>query len=364
MNPTSVNINDRESIAKLDASNMLGSIEALGKQLGHAWEETRDIVISPKKPITKVVLAGMGGSGLGADVIKHLFLESLTLPFDYIHGYTLPGYVDDETLIILSSYSGNTEEVLECAKQAQQKNATIVCITAGGELADLAEKNHWPIYKIDPKFNPSGQPRMAMGYSVVGILGLCERAGIISLTESELAETTALITQLCQDYTVEVGQETNPAKLLAFSMFTKQLVLIAPDFLEGAIHVATNQSNENGKTFTSYFVVPEMNHHLLEALRFPAHLHDSHFVVFFQSHLANPNNQLRTTLSQQVFEDHDIETMKITLEGNTKLAQIFELITLMSFATFYQCLLEEVNPSPIPVVESFKELLKKERATR
>ena len=186
---------------------------------------------------------------------------------------------------------------------------------------------------------------------------MCERAGIISLTESELAETTALITQLCQDYTVEVGQETNPAKLLAFSMFTKQLVLIAPDFLEGAIHVATNQSNENGKTFTSTLSCPRWTttYSRLSVSSSPPWLS---FCRFLQSHLANQTTSCMT-LSQQVFEDHDIETMKITLEGNTKLAQIFELITLMSFATFYQCLLEEVNPSPIPVVESFKELLKR-----
>ena len=361
MTPTSINLNDRKSIAKLDQSNMLGSIEALGKQIEHAWQETRSITIKPVNPITQVVIAGMGGSGLGADVIKHLYSDQFSVPFDFMHGYSLPTYVNHSTLVILSSYSGNTEEILECAKQAQAKKSTIVCIAAGGELVTLAQKNHWPLYQINPTHNPSGQPRMAIGYSVVGTLGLCERAGIVSIKQYELDETAGLITRLCSEYSVEAPQERNFAKLLAFTMFNKQSVLIAPDFLEGAIHVATNQSNENGKTFTTYFVIPEMNHHLLESLRFPNSLQDTHVVLFFQSLLANANNQLRVNLSQQIFEDHQIETMQIALKGETKLAQVFELITMMAFATFYQCMLEGINPSPIPIVESFKELMKKNR---
>lgn len=361
MTPSSVNLNDRKSIAKLDASNMLGSIEALGKQIEHAWQATRSIIIKPAHSIAQVVIAGMGGSGLGADVIKHLYADQLNVPLDFIHNYSLPKYVNKNTLVILSSYSGNTEEILECAKHAQVSNSTIVCIAAGGELVTLAQKNHWPLYLIEPSHNPSGQPRMAIGYSVMGTLGLCERAGIVTIGMSEIEETVKLIEQLCQTYSVETPQDTNFAKVLAFTMFNKQAVLIAPDFLEGAAHVATNQSNENGKTFTTYFVIPEMNHHLLESLRYPNSLQDTHVVLFFQSLLANPNNQLRVNLSQQIFEDHQIETMRITLEGSSKLAQVFELITTMGFATFYQCMLEGINPSPIPIVESFKELLKNSR---
>ncbi len=259
MTPSAVNLNDRRSIAKLDQSNMIGSIEALGEQIKHAWEDTRSITIKPKSPINQVIIAGMGGSGLGADVIKHLYADQLTVPLDFLHGYSLPAYVNESTLVILSSYSGNTEEVLECAEQARAKNSTIVCIAAGGDLIALAKKNQWPHYQINPTHNPSGQPRMAIGYSVVGTLGLCERAGIVTISQTELDSTANLVAQLCHDYTIEVHQDKNFAKLLAFSMFNKQTVLIAPDFLEGAIHVAANQSNENGKTFTTYFVIPEMN---------------------------------------------------------------------------------------------------------
>lgn len=359
MTPSSVNLNDRKSIAKIDKSNMLSSIEALGKQIEHAWADTRSITITPKQPITNVVVAGMGGSGLGADLIKHLYLESLSVPFDYVHGYALPAYVDQSTLVILSSYSGNTEEVMACAEMAEKKQATIVCIAAGGALTKLAQEKHWPIYVIDPKYNPSNQPRMAIGYSVVGTLGLCERAGVIDLQQPELESVVTMIQQLVKDYTVEVDHEQNLAKLLAYSMFSKQVVLLAPDFLEGAAHVAANQSNENGKTFTNYFVIPEVNHHLLEALRYPTNLHDSHIAIFFQTLLAHPQNQKRVTLTQEIFEDHGMETMRVTLDSNTQLNQVFELITIMAFATFYETMLEGIDPSPIPIVESFKEKLKK-----
>lgn len=362
MKPSPVSINDRSSIAKLDTANMLGSIEALGKQIKHAWEETRDISFVKTGKIENVIVAGMGGSGLGADVIKHLYSDQLNIPFDKVHNYLLPAYTSPNSLVILSSYSGNTEEILACADQAKQIGALVMCIAAGGKLVELAKTNNWPCYTINPLHNPSKQPRMAIGYSVIGMLGMCERAGILSVSTSELETVAELIEQLCKEYTVEAEQDNNFAKLLAFSMFGKQSVLIAPDFLEGAIHVATNQSNENGKTFTTYFVIPEMNHHLLESLRYPNSLSDTHIVLFFQSLLSHPKNQARTTLSQQIFEDHGIETMRIALDGQTTLAQTFELITLMAFATFYQSMLEGINPSPIPIVESFKEMLVKQRS--
>lgn len=359
MSDSVVNLSNRASIATLDEENMLGSIESLGLQLEHAWADTRDIFFTPTSEITNVVVAGMGGSGLGADVIKHLFVNQLTLPFDYVHSYSLPAYVNEHTLVILSSYSGTTEEVLACGQDALDKGAQIMAITSGGTLANLAREHGWPVYVIDPKFNPSNQPRMAIGYSVVGIMGLVERAGLLPISASEIKELSVTIADQVAKCTVEVPESDNLAKKLAFLQVDKQAILIASEFLEGAIHVSTNQANENGKTMTIYAVVPELNHHLMEGLANPLQEKDHTVALLVQSGLYAHKNQVRMDLTNQIFTKAGFETFEIKLSAQSKQAQVWELITILAFANFYLAMLYGINPSPIPMVEHFKELLAK-----
>lgn len=347
-------LDSREAIAKLDKSNMLGSVEAFHQQVEHAWADTKAITFTPSAEIKNVVLAGMGGSGLGADVIKSLYKDSLKVPFDFVHDYTLPGYVNENTLVILASYSGTTEEILVCAKAAQEKKAQIMVIAAGGDLISMAEQNHWTAYKIDAKYNPSNQPRMAICYAVFGTIALLSKANILSLTDGEVAAVVSTIEKTVKASTVEVSQDSAPAKLLAYSIYEKRPVYVVSEFLEGAGHVVTNQSNENAKIFADYRVVPELNHHLMEGLRFPASNSDTHIFVFFNSSLYNARNQARMKLTQQIVEENNIETMAIELHSATKLEQAFEMIALVGFTSFYLSILEGIDPSPIPFVDKFK----------
>ena len=357
MQKNQVDLNSRESIAQFDKDNMLGSIEALNLQVKHAWEDVKQLDFKLKNPPKNVVVAGMGGSGLGADVIKHLFKDQLTIPFDVVNSYTLPNYVNKNSLVILSSYSGNTEEILSAGEDALSRQAQVMVITAGGKLYEMAKTNHWPVYKINPKFNPSKQPRMAIGYSVFGTLGMCAQAGVIKLTDEQVEAVANTIADTVAKNTVEVANETNPAKSLAFMMLDKRTVYVGAEFLVGALHVSANQANENAKTFTDYKAIPEMDHHLLEALRFPKNLSSTHLFIFMQSKLYHQRNQKRVLLTQEIVEGYEIETLRVDLEAQTKLEQVWESITLLGFAGFYLAMLEGINPSPIPYVERFKKKL-------
>ncbi len=351
-------LDSREEISKLDLENMMGSIEELGNQVQHAWEDLKSVTFTPKAEIKNVVIAGMGGSGLGADVIKHLFKPELKVPLDYVHDYTLPGYVNENTLVVLASYSGTTEEINSCGEQAQKKNAQIMVIAAGGDLEKLAQQNGYTIYKINPKYNPSNQPRMAIGYAVFGTIGLLSKAGIISLTDSDIQAVVATIQKQIADCKVETMGEENPAKALAFMMVDRRPVFVVSDFLEGAAHVSTNQHNENAKAFVDYKVVPEIDHHLLEGLKFPKSNATNHLFVFVQSMLYHPKNVIRMNLTQKIVDANEIDTIAIPLKAQTKIEQVFEMLTLFGFAGFYLAMLEGINPSPIPFVETFKVDLK------
>jgi len=355
---SNIDLNSKKSIATLDKSNLLGSIEALDKQIEHAWAETRKIAFTPKAKIENVIVAGMGGSALGADVIRTVFKTKLKVPFEIIRDYTLPGFVGPNTLVILSSYSGSTEETLSVAEEALKNQAQAMVIAAGGKLIELAKQHQWSYYQIDPIYNPSNQPRMAIGYSIFGTLGLLEKAGVIGLDEQIVSDVCQTVKQQVASCGIEVEAKNNQAKLLSYAMFSKQTTLIAPDFLAGGAHVATNQSNENSKTFTNYHVLPELNHHLLEALSFPEDLRSNHLFILIESALAHVSNQKRVSLTQQIIDGQGIETIKVSLEASDKLAQTFELISLFSFVSLYQSMLQKIDPSPIPIVEKFKQALK------
>jgi len=359
------NINDisildsREKIASLDKSNMIGSIESLADQVRHAWEDVKKLSFDFPEEIKQVVVVGMGGSALGADVFKHLFKNSIDVPFEVYNSYQLPAYVNKNTLVVLASYSGTTEEVVNCASQAKEKRTQVAVIAAGGELEKIAKENNYLAYIIDPVYNPSNQPRMALGYALVGLFGLMNVAKVTHITDEEIEEVITAIIRTSEDLGVDVAKEDNQAKLLAFSVIERRPVFVGSEFLVGGLHVAANQWNENAKMFADYKVVPELNHHLLEGLKFPKSNALSHLFIFFYSNLYQERNQKRMRITQQVVENNDIETIKIELVSETKLNQVFELITLMSFTGFYVSILEGLDPSPIPFVDMFKEELKK-----
>ncbi len=352
-------LDDRSGITELDKSNMLGSIESLADQVRQAWTDVNKVTFTPKDEIRNVVVAGMGGSALGADVAKHLFKSQLTVPLDVVNSYHLPAYVNKNTLVILSSYSGGTEEILNCAVEAKAKNAQIMVIAAGSKLAEIAKTENYPIYLINPEFNPSNQPRMAIGYSITGLLGLLSKAGVCTLSDLEVQEIITTIISTNERCHVAVTQEQNPSKLLAFTALDRRPIIVVSDFLTGAAHAAANQFNENSKAYADYKVVPELNHHLMEGLRFPNSNTTTHVFVLVQSDLYDSAVAKRMLLTQKVIEQNGIETMTLKLVAESQLTQAFELITILAYATFYLSMLENIDPSPIPFVDWFKDELAK-----
>ncbi len=144
-----------QQIKKLDKLNLLGSIELLGKQCEQAWREIKKIRV-PKsyRQVENIVISGMGGSALGAHIVQTFFADQLRVPLEIVRSYSLPNYVGPRTLLILSSYSGNTEETLAAAREGQKRKAKIVGLTSGGAMAKFLRKNKYPAYIFQPKYNP------------------------------------------------------------------------------------------------------------------------------------------------------------------------------------------------------------------
>jgi len=351
-------LDSRSLISKLDKQNVLGSIEALPDQIRDAWEQTNNLEFPSDYPNVKnILVAGMGGSALGAHVIKHLYKDELTLPLEVYSHYHLPGYVSKDSFVLLSSYSGNTEEVIAAAKQAKEIGAKICVIAGGGELLQLARDNHWPHYHIDPRYNPSNEPRMAIGYAVFGTLSLFAKAGLINLSTENVLNLVDNLKELDSKLNPD-STSGNTAKLLAYQAYDKAIVLSGAEHLIGAAHVTNNQLNENAKLLTAEWHLPELNHHYLEALSNPHKIKEDVFFLLFNSHLYDPRVTKRLTLTAEVIKKSGYEAEVIQASAPTKLEQIFEVITLGAYLNFYLAMLYNLNPAPIPNVDWFKQAMK------
>lgn len=353
-------LDNLEELQKIDANQALQSIEELGSQIQHIWKLAQELDFNPDtSSINQVVVAGMGGSVLGTDVIASLFKDELSVPVLIAPDYTVPAFVDKQTLVIVSSYSGNTEETFAAAKDAHQKGAQLVAITTGGSIAKYFTENNLPLLQYDPTHNPSQCARMGLGYSIFGQMALFAKAGLIKIGEQEYQEVLTAVADAHLQMSQSVAQKSNLAKVLAFNLVDRIPVVTVSEHLEGMGHVFANQLNENAKTFAEYRVVPELNHHLMEGLQFPNTADNALEFVVIHSDLYHASNQKRMELTEKVIEKNTLEFVRYHLTSKTKLAEAFELLVLAAYTAFYLAMLYNVNPIPNPYVDWFKEQLKK-----
>lgn len=353
-------LDSREDIEKLDTNKGLISIEQIRDQVEQVWNDTRSLEFPEQyKNVRSVVVAGMGGSAYGTHVIQTLYKDELSVPVFSIPDYTLPAWVNSETLVILSSYSGSTEETLSAGEDALKKGALITGLTSGGKLAAFLNEHKLPGYVFTPTYNPCNVPRYALGYSIFGQIALLSRIGLLDLQQGDYQEIVTLLQQLAEKYGVAVVQEKNPAKLLAFACVDRIPVVVAAEHLEGAAHVLANAFNETAKTYSEYRVIPELNHHLMEGLAFPPAAGEHLLFLLARSQLYGAGNQRRMDLTAEVIEKNHGERLPTPMEGKSKVAQAFELMVFGTYVAFYLAMLHNQNPTPNPWVDWFKAELKK-----
>ncbi len=347
-----------EELKKFDEKGVLSSIKMLPQQASQAWEEVNNLKISKDLSNARnIIVCGMGGSALGGRVVDSFTEKKIRAPIEIFTQYYVPNYVNRDTLVIISSYSGNTEEAMHCMHDALKRNAKIIGLTTGGKLADILKKENKDAYIYEPTFNPSKMPRLAIGYSIFAMLALLNKLEFITLHEDDL--TTALET--LKSYVKEFGprtvQEKNLAKKLAVKLQNKIPVLVSSEHLVGVSHVFKNQLNETAKTFSNLFDLPELNHHLLEGLKLPPKSKEVLHFLFLYSKLYTDRVVKRYPITQEVVTKNSVSHSLYTFRSETKLEQILELLCLGSFTTFYMAVLSGTDPSEIPWVDYFKKKL-------
>lgn len=347
-----------EELKKFDEKGVISSIKMLPQQASQAWEEINDLKFSKKLSGAKnIVVCGMGGSALGGRVVDSFVEKKIRAPIEIFTQYFVPNYVNQDTLVILSSYSGNTEEAISCAYDAVKRNAKIFGITTGGKMADFLKKENKDVYIYEPTFNPSKMPRLAIGYSIFAILALLSKTQFITLTENEIQTALEALSAYIKEFGPRSKVDNNLAKRLALKLQNKIPVLVSSEHLLGVTHVFKNQLNETAKTFSNLFDLPELNHHLLEGLKLPAKSKEVLHFLFLYSKLYTDRVAKRYPITQDVVEKNSVSHSLYSFNSNTKLEQILELLCLGSFASLYLAVLTGTDPSEIPWVDYFKKKL-------
>jgi len=353
-------LDDVKKIKKLDSKNMLGSLESLYYQIEEVFEIAKKMKLSGEyKKANRILVMGMGGSALGAHIIKTFNFDSLKLPLEIINGYHLPAYADKNTLVICSSYSGSTEEILNSAAEAKKKKTKLLIICSGGKLGEFAKLNKIPALIFTTNNNPCGSPRMGLGYSIFGQLLLFDKIGLIKFGKKEIDEVLQVIKTSDSRFGVNVSSANNPAKRLAEEVFGKSVWFVGAEHLIGNAHVAGNQMNENAKRFSGYFAIPELNHHLLEGMIYPKTNKSNLAFLLFTSNFYDLRVQKRFIITADVLNKNKIKNITYDCYLKTKLGQVCEVLVLGSYLSYYCGILQGIDPTAIPFVDYFKERLKK-----
>jgi glucose/mannose-6-phosphate isomerase len=344
---------------------VLNSIRGLSKQVSDSLDSVLALDFPAHyKSCSSIVFCGMGGSRFPGLIAYYLYKSELKVPFEICDDYILPGSVGENTLVVLSSYSGTTEEVLHCAQLAKEKSALITGFCVGGPLSEWFKKEGLPHHVFNEDHNPSKQPRMGFGYTFGSFLGILVALDLLRLDSKEqflahVRQEISSISKVEERFDVSVQTDQNLAKQMALKIQDHYPYYVVAEHLTGVGNCVQNQTNETGKNISSYRVISEINHHLMEGLQFPTdHKKMALFVTMFSS-LYSQKIQKRFDITEDVVRQNGIEVVRNTLLSSTKLGQVFELLVFSSCVTMYLAGIYGVKPEKIPYVDYFKAQLKK-----
>ena len=344
-----------DQMLKIDQEDMYGQITGLPQQLIKAWELGNKLPLPGFKPFHQVLIAGMGGSAIGGDLLASYVADLAEVPVTVLRDYDLPAWAKgSNTLVIASSHSGNTEETLSAYDQAMRNKCQVMCVTTGGKLMKKAEEDGTPVWQFEHK----GQPRAAVGYSFGILLSLFVRLNLIPQQEKDLLATVSTMQALQKTYAIDVQTTKNPAKRLAGQLQDRWVAVFGCGRLSPVARRWKGQISEIAKAWAQFEFLPEANHNTLAGLVNPEALIPTTMALFLRSSYDHQRNQLRTELTRKSFMLEGFNTDLIDAQGDSALAQMWTMLFLGDFVAYYLAMLYEVDPSPVAMIENFKKEMK------
>lgn len=340
-------------IDRIDTQDMRGFIRKMPDHMRHARElamQALSQVTLPKSAWSNIVVCGIGGSAIAGDLVRS-YLTELATPIIVVRGYKLPAIVNDRSLIVISSYSGNTEESLTLFEQAVARKLHIVAISTGGKLAERCAT-----LRISVLPQKAGmQPRAAMAYGFVPLLSLLEHLGLVTDQSSMIESAAAALENLVMSED-NVGSSSYT---LAHQLIAKIAIVYSADDIIGAVGTRwRGQLQENAKHLAYSSVLPEMNHNEINAWQHPADLLDRMHVVLLRSPADEHERvALRFSILQEYLAKQGVQYSEVHATGETRLARMFSLIAMGDWTSYWLAIQTNTDPTPIPAIDYLKQRL-------
>jgi glucose/mannose-6-phosphate isomerase len=347
-------MSDVDHFAQLDPQGMLAHIDGLPSQLEGAWKLGMDLPL-PEGPAPRLVLlAGMGGSAIGADLVAAYLAPACPVPLVVWRGYGLPASVGPDTLVILSSHSGNTEETLSAYDAARRVGARMLAITTGGELAARCGADGIPVWQFEHR----GQPRAAVGFSSALVLAALHRTGLVEAAGTEIGRAAEAMRAQQASLRADVPVAHNPAKRMAGQLLDRQPLIIGGGLLAPVARRWRTQIAEVAKAVAQFEELPEADHNMVAGVGQPDELITRTMTVFLRAPLDSPRLAARVEATRQVLMVEGFNTDVIEAAGPTRLAQQWTCLHYGDYTAYYLAMSYGVDPTPVAAIEDLKRRLR------
>jgi glucose/mannose-6-phosphate isomerase len=350
-----MNLDDLDRFKKLDSLNMLGEIDNLPDQLGYAYQLGLKHPLPDWQDFKHVVIAGMGGSIIGADLLAAYCASLSPLPVSVHRDYDLPLFARGaETLVICISHSGDTEETLSAFESARKAECRIIVVCTGGELAKRAKENNMPLWTFDH----AGKASSAIGFSFGLLLALFQRLGFIPDQKTSVDDAVAAMKRSQGYLKADVIAAKNPAKRYAGQLMGRWVTIMGSGLTAPVARRWKGQLNEIAKAGANFDFIPEANHNTLAGTTNHQETLNAHTItLFLRADSDHPRNRLRSDLTRQAFMLEGMNTDHVDARGNTPLAHMWTLILFGDYMAYYLAMGYGVDPTLSPALVDFKDVM-------
>ncbi len=353
-----MDLDNLKRISHFDRENMLDLLVSFPRQCEDALFIGERTKIGPtyNKKYANIIFTGLGGSAIGADIVKGYIGDEVNIPIIVNRNYTMPASLCKDSLVFAVSYSGNTEETLSAYNGALKSGANIIAITSGGRLKELASRNKNTLIII-PKGYP---PRCALGYSFIPAIIALSKIRLIKEKEKEIRRlVTSLDNLQKKNLNPSVKGKKNISKYIAKKLHKKFPVIYASDRLGSIVTRWRGQLAENSKTLSSTHVFPEMNHNEIVGWQNPAGLLKNFTAVLLRDREDYPRIKKRMDITKAILKKNGFCVLEIESCGTSFLERMLSLVYIGDFASFYLSILNRIDPTPVDRIAYLKKQLAK-----
>jgi glucose/mannose-6-phosphate isomerase len=361
-----MNLDDLSRFKELDPQDMLGHINGLPDQLETAWDLSQRQPFEGFEPskgsssdVRQIVICGMGGSAIGADLVAATVMDTCPVPVFAHRDYDLPAFAKGpETLVICSSHSGNTEETLDAFETALENGCRVLAVSTGGKLSEKARGADVPVWQFEHK----GQPRAAVGYSFGLILGALGRLGLVPDASADIAGVVKAMKSQQEALMADSPVSQNPAKRLAGQLMGRWVTVFGAGALAPVARRWKTQLNEVAKAVANFEFIPEADHNTLAGVLNPPEVVPPHVIsLFLRAPSDHPRNKLRLKITRKTYMLEGLNTDGYMAKGDAPIAHIWTALHFGDYVAYYLAMAYGVDPTPVDALENLKAALKKEK---